>query len=66
MIESEIRLIMRCDKCGGVLSNDSGRAVRVDNDRFAYSYLRQKAIDSGWECEGSCLCPMCRKDVEDE
>lgn len=62
MIESEISLIMRCDDCGGVLSNDSGRVVRVDYDRFAYAALRQKAINSGWKCEDSCLCPVCRKD----
>ena len=66
MIESEISLIMRCDVCGGVLYNDSGRIIRVDNDRFAYATLRKRAIDMGWKCEDSCLCQECRKEVEDD
>lgn len=70
MIERELTIIMRCDKCGDVLIDDYGHIIRVgglDDDRFAHAQLCRRAIDMGWKCdEDSCLCLRCRKDVQDE
>lgn len=67
MIERELTIIMRCDKCGGVLIDDYGHIIRLDGDISSYPLLNQRATDLGWRCdEGSCLCLRCRKEWEDD
>lgn len=65
MIEREITIIMRCDKCGDVLIDDLIKCViRLNDDRFAYARIRARAIDMGWKCsEDSCLCPACKEEA---
>ena len=62
MIEQELIILMRCDGCGGELIDDYGHTIILNEDISSYMQLRKMAIDRGWKCEKSCLCPVCRKE----
>lgn len=67
MIESEIYLMMRCDKCHNILTDDYGQIIKIKDEHFEYNRpyddLYEIAKGKNWDCRDKCLCPACKLEV---